>query len=261
MEQPEKPRWSVGELAAATGVTVRALHHYDNIGLLHASDRTAAGHRRYTEPDLRRLYSIRTLRSLGVPLGEIAPVLDESGGNPESLQKLLLRQLDALGEQALQLEQLQRTIRELLARLSGQGHAEPAYFTTVLERMTMFENYFTEDQRRELDEQRARLGREAADESRTEWVGLVEEGLRQVDGGVPATSPEARELVHRWDELGSRFHSSEGTKAAARSMWAENSAELSQALPWTAQQMQALVAHLEAARGTGQDTAADGGLS
>ena len=76
----------------------------------------------------------------------------------------------------------------------------------------------------------------------------MEEGLRQVDGGIPAASPEARELVRRWDELGSRFHSSEGTKEAARTMWNENSTELSQALPWTAAQMRALVAHLQASR-------------
>ena len=251
MEHLDEPRWSIGELAAATGVTVRALHHYDTIGLLQASVRTSAGHRRYTEQDLQRLYSIRALRSLGVPLGEIAAVLDRSGGGPEFLQDLLLRQLDALGGQARQLEQLQRTIRELLERINHHGDAGPAYFTTVLERMTMFENYFTEDQRRELEERRAQLGQDATDESRTEWAGMVEEGLRQVDGGVPATSPEARELVRRWDELGSRFHGSEGTKAAARTMWQENSAELSRPLPWTPEQMHALVAHLQEARNAG----------
>lgn len=68
--------------------------------------------------------------------------MDGPEGSSDSLQKLLLRQLDALGEQALQLEQPQGTIRELLARLGGQGqghgqgHAEPTYFMTVLERMT-----------------------------------------------------------------------------------------------------------------------------
>ena len=251
MEQPEEPRWSIGELAAATGITVRALHHYDSIGLLHASGRTPAGHRRYTERDLRRLYGIRTLRSLGVPLAGIAPVLDQATGDPEFLQEMLRRQLDALGRQAVQLEQLQQTIRGLLARLGGPGHAGAADFMTVLERMTMFENYFTDDQRRELEERRAQLGQEATDQSRTEWAALVQEGLRQVDGGVPAASPEARELVRRWDELGSRFHRSEGTKEAARTMWNENSTELSQALPWTADQLQALVAHLHAARQAG----------
>jgi len=57
-----------------------------------------------------------------------------------------------------------------------------------------------------------------------------------------------RELVRRWDELGSRFHSREGAKEAPASCWNENNAELSRALPWTAQQMQPLVAHLQAAR-------------
>ena len=250
MDDLDAPLWSIGELAAATGVTVRALHHYDSIGLLRASSRTAAGHRRYTEQDLRRLYSIRTLRSLGLPLGEIGSVLDSSGAGPDSLQKLLHRQLDALDRQVLQLEQLRRTIKELLERI-GHGRPEPEYFMKVLEGMTMFEKYFTEAQRRELDERRARLGEEATERSRTEWAGLVEEGLRQVADGVPAASAEAADLVRRWDELGSGFHSSEGTKAAARTMWSENSAELSRSLPWTAGQLQALVAHLQQAREAG----------
>ena len=251
MDHSDEHCWSIGELAAATGITVRALHHYDSIGLLQASVRTTAGHRRYTRQDLQRLYGIRTLRSLGVPLGGIAAVLDQSGGGPESMRQLLQRQLDALGGQARQLEQLQRTIRELLDRINHDGDAAPAYFVNVLEGMSMFENYFTEDQRRELAQRRTQLGRQATEDARTEWAGMVEEGLRQVDAGIPANSPEARDLVRRWDELGSRFHSSEGTKAAARAMWNENSAELSNALPWTAQQMQALVAHLQEARSAG----------
>jgi MerR family transcriptional regulator, thiopeptide resistance regulator len=60
------PRWSIGQLAQASGLTVRALRHYDAVGLLKASERTASGHRRYTEADLRRLYRVRALRSLGL---------------------------------------------------------------------------------------------------------------------------------------------------------------------------------------------------
>ncbi|GII88878.1 hypothetical protein Ssi03_68680 [Sphaerisporangium siamense] len=59
-------RWSIGELARATGVTVRTLHHYDEIGLVPASERTASGHRRYTEGDLRRL---RAAGEGGTPSG------------------------------------------------------------------------------------------------------------------------------------------------------------------------------------------------
>lgn len=69
--------WKVGALARATGLTVRALHHYDHIGLLSPSMRTAAGHRLYTPGDLARLYRISLLRRLGFPLEQISSVLDD----------------------------------------------------------------------------------------------------------------------------------------------------------------------------------------
>ena len=62
----------VGELAARAGVTVRTLHHYDEIGLLRPA-RTAAGHRRYGPAEVERLQQITSLRALGVPLAEIGP--------------------------------------------------------------------------------------------------------------------------------------------------------------------------------------------
>jgi len=64
--------WRIGALAAETGLTVRTLHHYDAIGLIRPSARTSGGHRVYTRPDVERLYAALVLRSLGVPLSEIA---------------------------------------------------------------------------------------------------------------------------------------------------------------------------------------------
>lgn len=71
-------RWSIGELARASGVTVRALRYYDEVGLVRASGRTGAGHRRYTAEDLRRLYRVRALRGLGLSLEEIGDALAAS---------------------------------------------------------------------------------------------------------------------------------------------------------------------------------------
>jgi DNA-binding transcriptional MerR regulator len=67
----------VGELAAASGLTVRTLHYYEEIGLLAASARTGAGHRLYSDADVERLYRICLLRRLGLPLGEIGRALDD----------------------------------------------------------------------------------------------------------------------------------------------------------------------------------------
>src|SRR6202034_4407111 len=68
--------WRIGEVATATGLTVRALHHYDQIGLVVPSARTSGGHRLYTDADLAVLYQVTALRQLGGPLDQVAVLLD-----------------------------------------------------------------------------------------------------------------------------------------------------------------------------------------
>jgi len=67
--------WRIGDVAVATGLTVRALRHYDQIGLVVPSGRTASGHRRYVDADLRRLYLVTALRQLGLSLEQVGKVL------------------------------------------------------------------------------------------------------------------------------------------------------------------------------------------
>ena len=74
--------WTVGELARLAGVTVRTLHHYDRIGLVRPSERTAAGYRSYDERDLDRLQQVLVYRELGFPLEEVATLLDDPDADP-----------------------------------------------------------------------------------------------------------------------------------------------------------------------------------
>src|SRR3954464_14032056 len=97
---------NVGEVAALAGVTVRTLHHYDRIGLLSPSVRTAAGYRRYTPSDLDRLHQVLVYRELGFPLEEIATLLDDPGADP-----------------AEHLRRQHRLLRDRLGRTSGNGAA------------------------------------------------------------------------------------------------------------------------------------------
>ena len=69
--------FTVGELAKLTGVTVRTLHHYDELGLVRPSQRSEAGYRLYTDRDVLRLQQVLLFRELGLPLDEIAAVLDD----------------------------------------------------------------------------------------------------------------------------------------------------------------------------------------
>jgi MerR family transcriptional regulator, thiopeptide resistance regulator len=68
---------TVAQVARLAGVTVRTLHHYDELGLLQPSERSEAGYRLYTPADVTRLRELLTWRRLGVPLREIAGLLDE----------------------------------------------------------------------------------------------------------------------------------------------------------------------------------------
>src|SRR5262245_46447889 len=95
----------VGELAAATGLTVRTLHYYEEIGLLVASERTDAGHRLYTDGDVERLYRICLLRRLGLPLGEIGRALDDPAWDLRAAMGTQLQELDHRLEAAGRLRQ------------------------------------------------------------------------------------------------------------------------------------------------------------
>src|SRR5690242_18846864 len=117
----DERRWKIGDLAAATGLTVRALRHFDDIGLLCPAERSPAGHRWYTGDDVRRLYRIVALRQLGIPLSEIVQSLDGGVGTFEAVVRA----------QFAHVEQHIRSQRRLRYRLGAllravEQSAEPA---------------------------------------------------------------------------------------------------------------------------------------
>jgi MerR family transcriptional regulator, thiopeptide resistance regulator len=126
----------VGELAAATGLTVRTLHYYEEIGLLVAYRRTDAGHRLYSDTDVERLYRISLLRRLGLPLSEIGRALDDPAWSLRSAMAAHLDDIDRRMEVAARL-------RGQLAQLVGSLHESdgPASedLLPVLEAMTMLD--------------------------------------------------------------------------------------------------------------------------
>jgi MerR family transcriptional regulator, thiopeptide resistance regulator len=91
---------TVGAVATLTGVSVRTLHHYDQMGLVVPSVRTPAGYRGYTDADIERLHLVLVYRSVGLQLEEIGALLDDKGADVlEHLShqhRLLLEQADRL---------------------------------------------------------------------------------------------------------------------------------------------------------------------
>src|SRR5258708_25927332 len=105
-KQAEKPN-TVQEFAALTGVTVRALHHYDRLGLLRPK-RTGSGYRLYGTQEVERLEQIVALKFIGIPLKQMKAILDR---DPADLPKALRMQRTVLEGQRRLLDSAIQAIR------------------------------------------------------------------------------------------------------------------------------------------------------
>ncbi|MEV4103561.1 MerR family transcriptional regulator [Nonomuraea sp. NPDC049649] len=76
----------IGEFAAAASVTTRTVRHYEQLGLLQPSERSASGYRYYTDRELARMKKIGQLQALGLTLEEIATVIDLYFDDPTGVQ-------------------------------------------------------------------------------------------------------------------------------------------------------------------------------
>ena len=136
--QPGRPgrTWKVGALAGATGLTVRTLHHYDQIGLLRPSARLAGGHRLYDATDLARLYRIIRLRQLGFPLSQVAEVLAE----PEwQLAPAIERHLAEARRRAAMTTRLAARLAAMAAELARHDDPSPEELFSTVEEMIMMD--------------------------------------------------------------------------------------------------------------------------
>ncbi|SDK35263.1 MerR family transcriptional regulator [Billgrantia gudaonensis] len=179
----------VGELAKRTGLTVRTLHHYDDIGLLEPSTRSDAGYRLYRRQDVARLHRIQALRSLGMSLADIGTLLDQPS---PPLSTVIERQMRLLERQIAQKNQLLDRLASLHRQVvNGEEPAMDDWLKT-LELMTMYDRYFSPE---ELD----RLPLYQADNARrAEWQDLVKEAEALLHQGASPASSEARDLAMRW---------------------------------------------------------------
>jgi len=174
MSVPGEKAWPVGELAAASGVSVRTLRHYDEIDLLTPSARVGTGPRRYTPADVQRLQHILTLRGLGLALVDIASVID---GARLDVADLLTRQLLQVEQTLASQQRLRRVLRALLAALP-KDNDDPTTFIEKIQEITTIMNRLTPEQRHELEESRRRA---VAEMSKDELAELCERRRRAMD--------------------------------------------------------------------------------
>ncbi|GAA1710360.1 MerR family transcriptional regulator [Kribbella yunnanensis] len=187
--------WRVGELAQATGLSVRTLHHYDEIGLLAPSGRTASGHRQYDAADVRRLHRVLALRAFGLPLAEVAQLLD---GDVSDVRELIRTQLEVVEEQVAAATKVQR---KLVGVLTGLDQAEQPSAQTLIELievMTAMTRALTRQEFEELAESRKTAAAQLTPEElaamtehrRKAAADLTPEQLEELSSARAALMPE-----------------------------------------------------------------------
>lgn len=200
MRPIEDRTYRAREFAQLAGVTVRALHHYDRLGLLKPK-RTPAGYRAYSPQDLERLEQIIALKFIGVPLKKIRFF---TARTPHDLANALRAQRQTLEEKRHLLDQAIGAIGEVEAVLRAGKDADAALYRRIIEVIEMQNN--SEAWKKKYDtlvqakmERLQSLSPDARAELRKQWAVLVAD-IQQALSEDPAGA-KAQELATRWVSL------------------------------------------------------------
>jgi len=180
----------VGELARHTGLTVRTLHHYDEIGLLKPSGRSESGYRLYSRADVARLHGIQALRHLGLPLADIAAMLDASGTPPGLI---IEQQIRALDREIARAADLRGHLELLQHQLAKGDEPDMAAWLDALALMKTYGKYFSAAELKTIFSNWSLI--------EAEWVPLVDAVRGAMDCGVAPDSTQAQPLARRWMSL------------------------------------------------------------
>lgn len=194
--------WKVGELARRTEVSVRTLHHYEEVGLLSPSHRSESGYRLYDEADVVRLQQILSLRTLGFSLEEIGSFLKRPDVTPDRVLQLHIAHLKERIE-------LQKSLCDRMERVAGRWRSDETVpteeFLKIIEVTTMLDKYYTPEQLEELKQRKETLGEDRIRQVEGEWPELMAQVRAEMDRGTDPADERVQELARRWMGLVREF--------------------------------------------------------
>ncbi|RAO77684.1 MerR family transcriptional regulator [Dyella jiangningensis] len=179
---------TVGELAKRSGLTVRTLHHYDAIGLLVPSLRSAAGYRLYDRANIERLHRIQALRQLGLPLADIGTALS---GPQAPLAEVIDRQIAQLDHEIANASRLRSQLGRLRAQLDTGQAPDLADWLETLQTMSLYEKYFSPEELKTLP-------LHTDPDVLPQWSALVTAVQSAMDRGATVDDADVHLLALRW---------------------------------------------------------------
>jgi DNA-binding transcriptional MerR regulator len=198
-------KYQAREFAALAGVTVRALHHYDRLGLLRPR-RAQNGYRAYSEQDLARLEQIVALKFVGLPLRRIKTLLDRDG---VELSGALRKQRRVLEAKRGLLDQAIEAIRQAEAAVEAGTRPDAAILRKIMEAIEMQNDaewtmkYYDEAAQAKLSERRKLWSPELQERVSRQWLELIAD-VEAALGEDPA-GEKGQALAGRWVRLVEEF--------------------------------------------------------
>lgn len=180
----------VGELARRTGLTVRTLHHYDEIGLLVPSGRSEAGYRLYSQADVQRLHGIQTMRQMGLALSDIGELLAGEGMAPE---RIIGQQIRALDQQITQATELRGRLAMLRDGLMAGAEPDMGNWLEALALMTTYGKYFSSAELKQIFTNWSLI--------EADWLVVKDLVRSAMDRGQAVDTSEVQALAYRWMAL------------------------------------------------------------
>ena len=216
--------WKVGELAKRTGVTVRTLHHYDQIGLLKPTGRTDSGHRLYSGSDLKRLQAIASLRYVGFSLDEIGQCLD--GDGRLTLTQALNIQIERLEHRIEAERRLRARLAAIVDRLNSAETISVDELTETIERTWSMDKYYSADQLDYLARRAKEVGQDRIQQVQREWQELFQSFEDAMNRNVDPASEEVQALARKSADLIKEFTGGDsGVRASLGDMYRQEGGE------------------------------------
>jgi MerR family transcriptional regulator, thiopeptide resistance regulator len=208
---------TIGALAKATGVSVRALRHYDHLGLLQPAARSEANYRLYDADDIARLQKIRSLQALGFTLQQIGQLLDD---RTVDLETVLAWHLTALDDHAAQLDRLREQLRGVLIRLRQQEETNAQALLSILEEMSDMEKYYSKEQLETLARRREALGEEGMRAAEAQWASLIDRVRDAEAAGIDPAEESVQAMAREWQSLIDAFTGGDpGIRESLQRVW------------------------------------------
>lgn len=196
--------WKIGELAEITGLTVRTLRYYDQIGLFPPSDYSESGHRIYYSRDLPKLQQILSLKYIGLSLQEIQAYLSDSqNNNPSQILSIQINRLEEkIGKQQILLTEL----KHALVMTESHQDLSAEQVTKILGAMKMDkEKYFSPEQLDQMRKQYENLDKELLETEMKEFSLLSDRIREHMEKGTSQKNSEIQQLVTQWQCIVSKF--------------------------------------------------------